>query len=92
MVGGMPALDLDDFVRDYHQALDEFFRGNAEPAKRLYSHRPEASLANPFGPVVVGWADVAETMERAASNYAEGGGDRLRDIGVVRDSGHGVSG
>ena len=65
--------DLNQFVAQYHSALDEFFRGNPEPAKLLYSHREDASLANPFGPVAVGWSRVAETMERAASNYRDGG-------------------
>jgi ketosteroid isomerase-like protein len=69
----MIAPDLDQFVDQYHSALDEFFRGNPEPAKLLYSHREDASLANPFGPVAIGWLRVAETMERAASNYTDGG-------------------
>jgi ketosteroid isomerase-like protein len=69
----MSALDLDQFVEHYHQALDEFFRGNPEPAKSLYSHLDDVSLANPFGPVAIGWQQVAETMERAASNYRDGG-------------------
>ena len=64
--------DLGRFVDDYHGALDEFFRGNPEPAKLLYSHREDVSLANPFGPVAIGWPRVAETMERAASNYRDG--------------------
>jgi ketosteroid isomerase-like protein len=68
----MVARDLDQFVDQYHGALDEFFRGNPEPAKLLYSHREDASLANPFGPVAIGWSRVAETMERAASNYRDG--------------------
>lgn len=62
-----------DFIDEYHQALDEFFRGDPEPAKGLYSHRDDVSLANPFGPVAVGWRQVEETMERAASNYRDGG-------------------
>jgi ketosteroid isomerase-like protein len=69
----MAAPDLDQFVREYHEALDEFFQGDPEPAKALYSHRGDASLANPFGPVAIGWEQVAETMERAASNYRDGG-------------------
>jgi ketosteroid isomerase-like protein len=64
--------DLDQFVVQYHDALDEFFRGNPEPAKMLYSHLEDASLANPFGPVATGWQQVAETMERAASSYRDG--------------------
>jgi ketosteroid isomerase-like protein len=69
----MEQSDLDEFVDEYHRALDEFFRGDAEPAKRLYSHREDVSLANPFGPVAVGWEHVAETMDRAAENYRDGG-------------------
>jgi len=68
----MATSDFDEFVEQYHRALDEFFGGNPEPAKMLYSHREDASLANPFGPVTTGWKQVAETMERAASNYREG--------------------
>jgi len=69
----MVAPDLDHFVDQYHRALDEFFRGDPEPAKMLYSHRQDASLASPFGPVAIGWEQVEETMERAASNYRDGG-------------------
>jgi ketosteroid isomerase-like protein len=68
----MVASDFDAFVEQYHQALDEFFKGNPEPVETLYSHRENASLANPFGPVATGWEQVAETMERAASNYRDG--------------------
>lgn len=69
----MVAPDLGTFVGQYHLALDEFFRGNPEPAERLYSHREDVSLANPFGPVVVGWERVRETMDRVASIYRDGG-------------------
>jgi hypothetical protein len=53
-------------------ALDEFFRGNVEPAKLLMSHRADVTLANPFGPIARGWTQVDETMDRAALNYREG--------------------
>jgi ketosteroid isomerase-like protein len=68
----MAASALDRFIERYHRALDEFFRGNPEPAKQLYSHQDDATLANPFGPVAIGWSEVSATMERAASNYREG--------------------
>ena len=64
--------DLSEFISRYHQALDEFFRGNPNPAKALYSHRDDACLGNPFGSFVRGWAEVETTMERAASNYRDG--------------------
>src|SRR6266487_4201286 len=65
----MVAPDLDRFVSDYHEALNEFFRGDSEPAKALYSHSEDA---NPFGPVAIGWEKVEEAIDRAASNYRDG--------------------
>ena len=64
--------DLDDFVERYHAALDEFFRGNPEPAKRLYVSRADVSLGNPFGPFAVGRGQVEAAMDTAAANYTDG--------------------
>jgi len=64
--------DLDDFLERYHAGLDEFFRGNPEPAKRLYSAREDVSLGNPFGPFAVGWEHVEAAMDRAATTYTDG--------------------
>jgi ketosteroid isomerase-like protein len=68
----MSGPDLSEFISRYHAALDEFFRGDPDPAKALYSRRDDASLGNPFGPFVRGWQAVEVAMERAASNYREG--------------------
>jgi len=68
----MADLNFNQVVEHYHRALSEFFKGNPEPAKNVYSHRDDVSLANPFGPVACGWKQVAETMERAASYYRDG--------------------
>ena len=64
--------DLGEFLEQYHDALDVFFDGDAALVKDVYSHREDATLANPFGPVARGWAEVEPTMERAASNYRGG--------------------
>lgn len=64
--------DFDEFANQYHQALDAFFRGDPAPAKQVYSHSADATLANPFGPVASGWAEVEPTMDAAASNYRDG--------------------
>jgi uncharacterized protein (TIGR02246 family) len=64
--------ELDDVIAKSHLALDAFAKGNPEPLKALYSHRDDVSLANPFGPARRGWEQVAETMERAATNYRDG--------------------
>jgi ketosteroid isomerase-like protein len=64
--------DVDELLERYHQALGEFMKGNAEPAKRLWSHREDASLTNPQGSVARGWGEVAEAMDRAASTRRDG--------------------
>ena len=40
-------MDLDEVIKQYHQALDEFSRGDPEPLKQLFSHRGDVVLANP---------------------------------------------
>ncbi len=71
----MNAADFDAVVDQYHLAAGEFLKGNPEPYKKMFSQREDVSLANPFapfGPVSRGWKQVAETMERGASNYRDG--------------------
>jgi ketosteroid isomerase-like protein len=47
-------------------------KGNPEPAKRLWSHRDDVSLANPQGSAARGWVEVAGAMELAASTRRDG--------------------
>jgi ketosteroid isomerase-like protein len=68
----MSPFDFDAVVEHYHLALGEFVKGNPEPNKMLFSHREDVTLANPLGPPVRGWEQVAATMERAASQVREG--------------------
>jgi ketosteroid isomerase-like protein len=63
---------FDEVVEQYHLALGEFVKGNPEPAKELFYHREDVTLANPLGPPVRGWDEVAKTLERAASHYRDG--------------------
>ena len=64
--------DFDQTIEKYHLAAAEFIKGNPEPYKKLFSHREDVSLANPFGPVTRGWKQVAETMARASAQYRDG--------------------
>ena len=68
----MATSDFDKVVEQYHLALSEFVKGNTEPQKKLFSHRDDVSLANPLGPTALGWSQVAETLERAASQLRDG--------------------
>jgi ketosteroid isomerase-like protein len=64
--------DVDRLNERYHLASDEFLKGNPEPVKKLWSHREDVSLANPYGPPVRGWEEVAKTTEHAASLRSDG--------------------
>lgn len=73
------AEELERVIEASHRAIDAFARGDAEPFKALYSHEPDVTIANPFGPPVRGWPAAGVTIERAATNYRDG-----RAIGVER--------
>ena len=64
--------DVDELIEQYHLALDEIMKGNAQGYKIVYSRRDDVTLANPFGPPARGWEEVAKTLERAASHYRDG--------------------
>lgn len=71
----MNTSDFSDFLEQYHLALDAIINGRPELYQSLYSRRDDVTLANPFapfGPVSRGYAQVSETIARAASNYVEG--------------------
>ena len=66
------AEDVDELIERYQLALDEFMKGNPKPVQELFSHREDASLANPYGPPVRGWDAIAKTTEHAASLRRDG--------------------
>src|SRR6266566_4243597 len=68
----MSTFDFDEVVEHYHLALGEFVKGNPEPVNMMVSHHEDVTLANPLGPTVRGWEQVAAAGERAASQVREG--------------------
>ena len=64
--------DVERLIERYHLALGEFMKGNPEPVKRLWSHREDATLTNPQGSVALGWTEIAEATDRAASTRRDG--------------------
>ena len=64
--------DVDEGVEHYALAAAEFIKGNPEPYKMVFSHQEDVTFANPYGPPVHGWEQVAQTMERAASYIRDG--------------------
>ena len=65
-------MDLEQVIERYHGAVDEFARGNPDRVKTLFSHRDDATLANPFGPPVRGWDQVSDALDYASSRFREG--------------------
>jgi len=68
----MNTFDFDEAVEHFHVAQGEFLKGNPEAVKELFSHRDDVSLANPYGPPVRGWQQVAQTIELASSLRRDG--------------------
>jgi ketosteroid isomerase-like protein len=64
--------DVDELIQQYHLASGEFLKGNPEPVKNLLSRREEVTLANPYGPPVRGWEQVAKSTEQASSLRSDG--------------------
>lgn len=63
---------FDQVVERYHAALREFFIGEPGPVTQMFSQREDVVLCNPFRPFARGPSEVAETIEQAASHYADG--------------------
>ena len=64
--------DLDRVIEQYHQALDEFSRGNPDPVKNFYSGRDDVAIANPFFPLTRGREQVVARLERSVQNFSDG--------------------
>ncbi len=64
--------ELDQVIERCQRALNEFLKGNPEPNKMMFSHREDATLLNPLGSLDHGFEQVAETMERVASQVSDG--------------------
>jgi ketosteroid isomerase-like protein len=64
--------DIDELIERYHLGGDEFVKGNPKPLLELWSRRDDVTLANPFGPPVRGWDEVARASDLAASSVRDG--------------------
>ncbi len=69
----MAESDVDKVIEQNHAWLAEFIKGDVEPAKKMYSHRDDVTLAGPqakahremAAPIARGWEEVAETLDMA---------------------------
>jgi ketosteroid isomerase-like protein len=65
-------MQLDEVIDQFHQALNQFATGDPEPAKTIFSHSGDVSLANPWGPPEVGWERVSGALDSAAARFKDG--------------------
>jgi ketosteroid isomerase-like protein len=69
----MAAVDgVDQLIEQFDLTSNEFLKGNPEPTLKLFSHREDVTLANPFGPPAHGWEHIVKTAEHAASQVRDG--------------------
>ena len=68
----MPQNGFDAAVKAYREALDQFLKGDPEPAKACFSRRDDVTLANPLGPPRRGAAEVGNVITDAAANFRDG--------------------
>jgi ketosteroid isomerase-like protein len=79
MRSGRNGPDLERLIDENHRWLAEFIRGNVEPAKAMFSHRDDVTLAGPQPtahrggrPIARGWQEVSDTLEQANAFFREG--------------------
>src|SRR5918995_7160066 len=64
--------DVDELIEQYYRAQGEFLKGNPETVKDIFSQRDDVTLANPYGPPVRGFDEIAKSIEHVASLRREG--------------------
>lgn len=68
----MLAPSFQEEVDRYHLAVPEITQGNPGPIKELYSRLDDVTLANPFGGIARGWAQVEARLDQAARQFQDG--------------------
>ena len=64
--------DFDALVEPYHEALRAIINGDPSGYKAMYSEGEDITLANPFGGVARGRAEVEARLDKAAANFRDG--------------------
>ena len=64
--------EFDALIEPYHEALRAIINGDPSAYKALYSQGEDITLANPFGGVARGRAEVEERLDGAAANFRDG--------------------
>jgi hypothetical protein len=64
----MSQQDFDEALKQYNMAMIDFFKGNPEPLKKIYSSPDDISLSQLSGPFMRGRKKVIETAILNAEN------------------------
>lgn len=72
--------DLVEVIEEDHRALNALVRGDPEPKKKMFSQAEDVTVANPIGPPIRGWDQIAKTLDRVASQISEGEPHRFERI------------
>jgi ketosteroid isomerase-like protein len=64
--------EFDAVIEPYHGALRAIINGDPSGYKAMYSQGEDITLANPFGGVARGRAEVEARLDRAAANFRDG--------------------
>ena len=68
----MSKQDFDEAVKQYNNAMSDFFKGNPEPINNIYSNCDEISLAQLSGGFILGRNQVTEAASHNSTKYREG--------------------
>lgn len=68
----MLAPSFEEEVARYHLAVPGITQGDPAPVKELYSRLDDVTLANPFGGIARGWAQVEARLDQAARQFQDG--------------------
>jgi ketosteroid isomerase-like protein len=71
---------LEEAIQLYHEAADDFSRGNPSPVNELLSTSDDVTLANPFGPAVRGLQQVSDALDFASSRFRDGKVERFETL------------
>ena len=58
-------------IEAYHEALRAILCGDPSGYKALYSQAEDVTLANPFGGMARGRAEIEQRLDRAAANFRD---------------------
>jgi ketosteroid isomerase-like protein len=72
--------DLVEAIEEDHRALNALVRGDPEPKKKMFSRADDVTLANPIGPPIRGWDQLAQTLDRVTSQISDGEPHRFERI------------